>query len=167
MATTPATAHAPATYTATVQWQRQPQQPFTDNRYSRAHQWRFDGGAVVPGSASPLHVRPPYADPAAVDPEEALVAAASSCHLLCFLYRAAQAGWVVDAYDDQAFGTMGQDARGRTCITTITLRPAVRFGGGRAPDAATLLALHHQAHDDCYIANSLRSEVLCQPVTVD
>lgn len=154
-----------ATYTATVHWQRQPHEAFTDNRYSRAHQWRFDGGAVVPASASPLHVRPPYADAAAVDPEEALVAAASSCHLLFFLNHAARAGWVVDSYDDAAFGTMGQDERGRACITTITLRPAVRFGGGRTPDAAALQALHHQAHDDCYIANSLRSELRCEPVT--
>lgn len=156
-----------ATYTATVHWQRHSGEAFTDNRYHRAHDWRFDGGAVVAGSSSPLHVRVPFSDAAAVDPEEALVAAASSCHLLCFLFRAGQAGWVVDDYHDDAAGVIGRDERGRECITRITLRPAVRFGGGRAPTHEQLLALHHQAHDDCYIANSLRSEVVCEPITLD
>ncbi len=154
-------------YTATVRWQRQPGEDFVDNRYHRRHDWAFDGGALVPGSSSPLHVRAPYSDAAAVDPEEALVAAASSCHLLCFLYRAAQAGWQVDEYRDDAAGRMGRDAQGREYIERITLRPAVRFGGGRAPTRAQLDALHHQAHEDCYIANSLRGEVVCEPVNGD
>lgn len=150
-----------ATYTASIRWQRRPDEAFTDQRYSRAHAWHFDGGAVVPGSASPLHVRPPYADASAVDPEEALVAATSSCHLLWFLYLAAQDGWQVDAYHDDAAGEMGRDVQGHEYIQRITLRPAVRFGSARQPSAAQLDALHHRAHEACYIARSLKSEVVC------
>jgi organic hydroperoxide reductase OsmC/OhrA len=151
------------TYTALVRWQRQPEEPFTDNRYSRRHEWRFDGGAVVPGSSSPHSVRLPFSDASAVDPEEALVAAASSCHLLTFLYLAAKAGWQVDAYEDDAVGLMAHNEQGREAITLITLRPAIRFGGGREPSAAELARLHHEAHEQCYIANSLKSEIHCEP----
>jgi len=151
------------TYTAQVRWQRQPDEVFTDNRYSRRHEWRFDGGVVVPGSSSPHSVRLPYSDASAVDPEEALVAAASSCHLLTFLYLAAKAGWLVEAYDDNALGLMALDERGRQAITRITLRPAIRFGGGHEPSAAELAQLHHDAHEQCYVANSLKSEIVCEP----
>ena len=151
------------TYTAQVRWQRQAGEAFTDNRYSRRHEWRFDGGAVVPGSSSPHSVRLPYSDASAVDPEEALVAAASSCHLLTFLYLAAKAGWLVDAYEDDAVGLMARNEQGRLAITRITLRPAIRFGGGREPSAAELAQLHHDAHEQCYIANSIKSEIVCEP----
>ena len=150
-------------YTARIAWQRQPDEAFTDNRYSRRHTWHFDGGAVVHGSASPNSVRLPYADASAVDPEEALVAAASSCHMLCFLYRAALAGLRVERYDDQAEGTMARDAQGHEAITRIVLRPAVRFAG-ESPAREVLERLHHQAHEDCYIAHSLKAEIACEPV---
>ena len=148
-------------YVATVEWTRG-DQPFSDRRYSRAHDWRFDGGAVVRGSSAPSSVPLPMSDPAAVDPEEALVAAVSSCHMLFFLDFAARAGLVVDRYLDEAVAVMGRDDRGKTAITEVTLRPAIDFAGG-PPDAATLDALHHRAHEACYIANSIRAPVRIAP----
>jgi organic hydroperoxide reductase OsmC/OhrA len=155
------------TYTATTRWQRHAAEAFTDHHYHRRHDWRFDGGAVVAGSSSPLSVPLPHSDPAAVDPEEAFVAALSSCHLLWFLSLAAKAGWVVDDYHDDAVGTMTHDAGGRIAITQVTLRPRVRFGGGQRPTPAQHEALHHQAHERCYIANSVRCDVRCEPSTAD
>jgi organic hydroperoxide reductase OsmC/OhrA len=151
-----------AEYTARIAWQRQPQETFTDQRYSRRHLWRFDGGAEVPGSSSPHSVPPPHSDPAAVDPEEAFVAAVSSCHMLWFLSLAAKGGWTVDGYDDDAVGVMARNAEGRMAITVVTLRPAVHFGG-TPPSHDELMRLHHEAHERCYIANSVRSEVRCEP----
>ena len=150
-------------HTCTVEWQRGAQ-AFTDLKYSRAHQWRFDGGAVVPGSSSPQSVKLPYSDAAAVDPEEAFVASVSSCHMLWFLSLAAKAGHVVERYEDAAVGRMGPDAAGRTMMLEVTLRPRVTFAGGRAPDAAALEALHHRAHEVCFIANSVKTAVRCEPV---
>lgn len=147
---------------ATVEWSRG-DQDFAGNRYSRAHDWRFDGGAVVRGSSAPTSVPEPLSDPTAVDPEEALVAALSSCHMLFFLAFAARGGFVIDAYRDEAVGTLGRDDRGRTSITAITLRPAVTFSGEVVPDAAAIDSLHHRAHEACYIANSIRAEVTIQP----
>lgn len=144
-------------YVATVEWSRG-DQPFLDNKYSRAHDWRFDGGATVRGSSAPGSVPVPMSDPAAVDPEEAVVAAASSCHMLFFLAYAAKAGFVVDRYRDEAVAVMGRDDRGKVSITAITLRPAVTWAGA-APDAAALEDLHHRSHEHCYVANSLRAEI--------
>ncbi|RZJ05688.1 MAG: OsmC family peroxiredoxin [Brevundimonas sp.] len=144
-------------YVATVEWTRG-EQSFSDRRYSRAHDWRFDGGAVVRGSSAPASVPAPMSDPAAVDPEEALVAAVSSCHMLFFLDFAARAGLIVDRYTDEAVAVMGRDDRGKVAITEVTLRPAILFSG-TLPDSATLDALHHRAHEACYIANSIRAEV--------
>jgi organic hydroperoxide reductase OsmC/OhrA len=132
--------------------------PFIGGRYSRAHEWRFDGGAVVRGSSSPHSVRLPWSDPAAVDPEEALVAAAASCHMLWFLSLAAERGYVVDSYGDAAEGCMGS-FDGRPAITEIVLRPDVLFSRAQEPDAQAVEALHHAAHEHCYIANSLRGTV--------
>ena len=151
-------------YTVTLHWQRDAQQSFTDQRYSRRHEWRFDGGAVVAGSSSPQVVRVPFSDPAAVDPEEAFVASLSSCHMLWFLDIACRAGWVVDDYRDDALGLMARNAQGQLAMTVVTLRPAVRFGGAKQPDAAELQRLHHQAHADCFIANSVKTDVRCEPV---
>jgi organic hydroperoxide reductase OsmC/OhrA len=148
-------------HTATVEWVRG-DQPFTDNRYSRAHDWSFDGGAVVRGSSAPTSVPLPMSDPAAVDPEEAFVAALSSCHMLFFLAFAAKAGFIVDRYRDAAVGVLGRDESGKTSMTLVTLRPAVSFGG-ETPDAAALTDLHHRAHAACYIANSIRAEVRIEP----
>ena len=148
---------------ATVQWSRG-DQDFTGSRYSRAHEWRFDGGAVVRGSSAPSTlVPPPLSDPTAVDPEEALVAALSSCHMLFFLAFAAKGGFTVDSYRDEAVGTLGRDDRGKTSITTVTLKPGVVFSGAPGPDAATIEALHHRAHEACYIASSIRAEVTIEP----
>ena len=149
-------------HVATVEWSRG-DQPFSDNRYSRAHDWRFDGGAVVRGSSAPSSVAAPMSDPAAVDPEEALVAAVSSCHMLFFLAYAGKAGFVVDDYHDDAVGRLGKDERGRVSITEVTLRPAVVFAGETRPDAVALAALHHRAHEACYIANSIRAGVTVEP----
>lgn len=147
-------------YAAKVSWSRAGA-TFTDARYSRAHRWEFDGGAVVPGSSSPLSVPLPWSDPSAVDPEEALVAAASSCHMLWFLALAAKRRCVVDSYVDDAYGEMAAGANGRPAITRIVLRPRIEFAG-EPPSAATLAELHHAAHDECYIANSLKGEIVVE-----
>lgn len=150
-------------HSSTVIWQRDAQ-AFVDQRYSRRHSWHFDGGAQVPASASPHVVPLPYSDPAAVDPEEAFVASLSSCHMLWFLGLAAKDGWLVDSYRDEAVGVMARNAEGRQAMTRVTLRPAVRFGAGRSPTPDELRALHHRAHEACFIANSVKTEVLCEPV---
>jgi organic hydroperoxide reductase OsmC/OhrA len=152
------------TYLATTTWNRG-EQPFTDNKYSRAHELIFDGGVRVPASSSPLSVPEPMSVAANVDPEEALVAAASSCHLLVFLYIACKAGFVVDSYLDQATGEMGRNAAGRIAFTRITLRPKIVFSGERQPTAEELETLHHAAHDDCYIANSIKAEIVVETPT--
>ncbi len=146
-------------FEAQVAWQRAGQ-PFLDGRYSRAHDWQFDGGLQLRASSSPLSVPLPMSDPAALDPEEALVAAASSCHMLFFLSLAAQRGLVVDSYLDRAVGYLGQDQSGARAMTRIELRPAIVFGGERQPSGEELDALHHEAHARCYIANSLKSAVV-------
>lgn len=151
-----------AEYGATVSWSRGDAR-FTDNRYSRAHTWRFDGGVEVPASSSPLHVRLPFSSAEAVDPEEAFVASLSSCHMLGFLYFAAKRGFVVESYEDRAVGVMGRNAVGREAITRVTLRPAVVFGGATQPTAEEIAALHHEAHEECYLANSVTSDVRCEP----
>ena len=150
-----------AEYGATVVWSRGDAR-FSDNRYSRAHSWRFDGGTEVRASSSPLHVPLPLSAADAVDPEEAFVAALSSCHMLTFLYLAAKRGFVVDAYEDRAVGVMAKNAAGRLAMTTVTLRPEVTFVGA-APSDEQLAALHHAAHDECYIANSVTTDVRCEP----
>lgn len=130
---------------------------FADGRYSRAHQWHFDGGAVVAASSSPAVVPLPMSDAAGVDPEEAFVAALSSCHMLWFLDMARRGGFVADAYDDAATGKMGK-RDGRICMVSVTLRPRVVWSV--APDAATEAGLHHAAHEACFIANSVKTEII-------
>lgn len=146
-----------ADYRATVSWTQEGD--FAANRYSRAHRWSFDGGAVVPASAAPTSVPVPLSDPAGVDPEEALVAAVSSCHMLWFLSLAQGAGFEVASYRDEAVGRMGKDDRGKIAITRITLSPDIAFTG-RQPTAEDLSQLHHEAHEKCYLANSIRGEVI-------
>ena len=147
-------------FEAKLAWQRGAHS-FADQRYSRAHEWIFDGGLRVPASSSPLSVPVPMSDPAAVDPEEALVAAASSCHMLFFLSLAAQRGFVVDAYRDHAVGSMEKNAEGKIAMTRIALRPAITFSL-TPPNAAELAALHHDAHAKCYIANSIKADVVIE-----
>ena len=150
-------------YVAEVRWTRRPEEPFLDGRYSRAHRWRFDGGAEVPASSSPSVVRVPFSDPAGVDPEEALVAALSSCHMLFFLDFAKQAKFLVESYEDAAEGVMEKGADGKVRMTKVTLSPAIRFGGERRPSEAEIAAIHHKAHDACYIANSVTAEIVVEP----
>ncbi|MGV3492582.1 MAG: OsmC family protein [Ramlibacter sp.] len=147
-----------ADYGCTVEWRRG-DAAFVDGRYSRAHRWRFDGGAEVPGSSSPHSVRVPFSDPSAVDPEEALVAAVSSCHMLWFLSLAAARGWVVDSYRDAAEARMDRFAGGERGIVEVVLHPEIVLSGGTLPDDAAVAALHHEAHARCDIAHSLRGEV--------
>lgn len=144
---------------ARITWERAGQ-GVLDGRYSRAHAWRFDGGVSVPASSSPLSVPLPMSDPAAVDPEEALVAATSSCHMLFFLSLAAQRGYIVERYDDAACGLLDTNAAGRMAMVRIELRPAIAFAGARQPEARELSAIHHLAHERCYIANSLNTEIV-------
>ena len=134
---------------------------FVGYKYSRGHEWVFDEGVVVPASASP-QVRAPYSVAAAVDPEEAFIAALSSCQMLFFLAYAAKAGFIVDRYEDPASGDLAKNEAGKEVMTRIVLRPAVTFYR-RAPGAAEYAALHHHAHEDCYIANSVKSEVVLEP----
>ena len=137
---------------------------FLGKRYSRAHTWTFDGGVVVPASSSPHVVAVPMSDARAVDPEEAFVAALSSCHMLWFLDIASRAGYAVDRYEDAADGHMGRNAAGKLVVDVVTLRPRTRFAGARVPDPAALAALHHEAHEECFLANSVRCEIRCEPV---
>jgi organic hydroperoxide reductase OsmC/OhrA len=150
-------------HTALVRWDLG-DHDFLGKRYSRAHTWTFDGGVVVPASSSPQVVAVPMSDARAVDPEEAFVAALSSCHMLWFLDIASRAGYAVDRYEDAADGHMGRNAAGKLVVDVVTLRPRTRFAGARAPDAAALAALHHEAHEECFLANSVRCEIRCEPV---
>ncbi|TBU97410.1 OsmC family protein [Phytopseudomonas dryadis] len=149
-------------YHATILWLRG-EQAFLDNRYSRAHRWQFDGGLEVAASSSPHVVPLPMSDASAVDPEEAFVASLSSCHMLWFLSLAAKQGFQVDRYEDCARGTLARDSQGKLAMTEVVLRPRVSFGAGPQPDAPQLQALHHAAHEACFIANSVTSEVRCEP----
>ena len=147
-----------STYTATIRWTRDPSTDFAKGQYSRAHQWSFDGGLTVPASPSPHVVPAPWNDPAGVDPEEAFVASLSSCHMLFFVDYARRAGFVVDSYVDEAEGVLEKRADGKFAMTKVTLRPRVIWNG-TPPDAAAIAGLHHRAHEDCFIANSVTTEV--------
>ena len=151
-----------STYEATVVWNRDGAD-FSDNRYSRRHVWQFDGDVEVTASSSPQVVPAPMSSEEAVDPEEAFVASLSSCHMLWFLSLAARRGFVVDSYRDAATGVMAKNADGKMAITEITLRPAVEFSGDKLPSQDEIMALHHDAHENCFIANSVKTEVRCEP----
>jgi organic hydroperoxide reductase OsmC/OhrA len=145
-------------YTALIRWAREGAK-FTDNRYSRAHHWEFDGGMQVPASSSPHNVPVPLSNAANVDPEEAFVAALSSCHMLWFLSIAAKRGFTVEDYSDQAKGVMEPDAEGRLAMMRVTLYPTIRYAGDRLPDAAETQEMHHQAHENCFLANSVKTVI--------
>ena len=149
-------------YKTIISWNRNGA-VFTDNRYSRAHVWHFDGGIDVPASASPHVVRKPMSVEAAVDPEEAFVVALSSCHMLWFLSIAASRRFVVDDYRDEAIGIMEKNSEGKLAMTRVILHPMVNFSGERLPDNNEIDAMHHKAHEECFIANSVKTEVLCEP----
>ncbi len=151
-----------STFSADIAWDRG-EQPFTDNRYSRRHRIGFDGGAELAGSSSPHVVRPPMSDPSAVDPEELFVASIASCHMLWFLSHAVKARLRVDRYVDSPEGVMEKNAEGRMAVTRVTLRPEVVFSGDRVPSREELVRLHHEAHESCFIATSVKTEILCEP----
>ncbi|MBI3730886.1 MAG: OsmC family protein [Burkholderiales bacterium] len=148
-------------YQAKILWERG-EQAFSDNRYSRAHAWEFDGGLVVPASSSPLSVPIPMSEEKNVDPEEALVAALASCHMLFYLFFVAKRGYVVDQYRDLAIGVMDKNAQGKQAITRIHLRPQESYSGDKQPGLQEREELHHMAHEHCYIANSIHAEVIIE-----
>ena len=150
-------------YSAEVLWLRG-EQDFLGNRYSRRHILRFDGGAEVTGSSSPHVVPIPLSDPAGVDPEEAFIASISSCHMLWFLSIAAKQKFCVDSYHDTAEGIMEKNTQGKLVISVVTLRPDVKFSGAQRPTDEQIGQMHHLAHEECFIANSVKSEVRCEPV---
>jgi organic hydroperoxide reductase OsmC/OhrA len=148
-----------STYTATIRWSRNGAEDFAKGQYSRAHEWAFDGGAVVPASASPHIVPAPWSDSAGVDPEEAFIASLASCHMLFFVDFARRAGFVVDAYVDEAEGVLEKRGDGKMWMSRVTLCPRITWGGDKLPDEAAIADLHHRAHDACFIANSVTTEV--------
>lgn len=149
-----------AKYVASVSWTLKDGEDFAKGRYSRAHTIRFDGGVEVPASASP-HVVGKWADASAVDPEEMFVAALSNCHMLTFLHKARLAGFVATAYADDAEGIMEEIAPGRLAVTKVALRPRIAWQGAE-PSAEQLEGLHHEAHEECFIANSVKTEVVVE-----
>lgn len=149
-------------YSAKIFWSRG-DEAFVDNQFSRRHEWEFDGGAKVRASSSPDILPEPMSDGTAVDPEEALVAALSSCHMLWFLTIAAARKYVVESYRDEPIGIMEHVGGRKRAITRVTLRPHVRFGAGREPTMAELEAMHAKANENCFIANSIKATVTCIP----
>ncbi len=151
-------------YVATIRWRRGDQN-FTDNKYSRGHEWAFDGGMTVAASASPDIVPLPMSVAENVDPEEAFVASLSSCHMLFFLDIAAKSGYVVDEYTDAAVGRMEKNTEDKTAITKVVLRPTAIFSGEHIPDPGKVEQMHHRAHELCFIANSVKTEVITEIVS--
>jgi len=149
---------------ATIHWQRG-DAAFTGGKFSRVHSWTFDGGVNVEAAASPSVVPAMYNSDAAVDPEEAFVASIASCHMLTFLFYAMKASFIVDSYEDNAVGKMTKNEKGIPWVSTVILRPRVVFGGSKQPTASELAQLHHEAHDKCFIANSVKSEIKVEPIS--
>lgn len=143
---------------ATIHWQH-PSPDFVRGKYSREHTWTFDGGITVAASSSPSVVPVPFSNPANVDPEEAFIAAIASCHMLSFLYVAAKAGLAVESYDDEAVGVMAKNDLGVLWISAVTLHPRIIYGGEKQPGAEDVDHLHHLAHEQCFIANSVRTDI--------
>lgn len=155
-----------AHYCVEVLWARGDQE-FCDNKYSRKHLLRFDGGAEVFGSSSPHVVPVPMSDSSSVDPEEAFVASLASCHMLWFLSIAANREFRVDRYFDMATGVLEKNAEGRMAMTVVTLKPEVQFSGTNIPNREQLGEMHRQAHEECFIANSVKTLVVCEPMYVE
>lgn len=149
-------------YGAVIRWQKAENEAFSDNQYSRGHTWEFDGGVTVPASSSPHVVPLPLSVEANVDPEEAFIAALSSCHMLTFLGIAAKQKYVIESYVDDAIGVLEQDESGRSSVTTVTLRPKIVFIGSKVPTRAQLDKLHHLAHKNCFIANSVKTDIVVE-----
>lgn len=146
-------------YKATIQW-RDTGPDFLKGKYSREHLWKFDGGLSVPASASPSVVRVPFSNPANVDPEEAFVASVASCHMLTFLYLASLEGFQAQTYEDEAVGIMTKNEKGVPWVSRVTLNPQIVYAGAKSPSTEDLARLHHKAHEQCFIANSIKTEVV-------
>jgi organic hydroperoxide reductase OsmC/OhrA len=146
-------------YVATVVWNKIATENFIDNKYSRAHQWKFDGGTVIEASSSPHVVPLPYSHEANVDPEEAFIASISSCHMLFFLSFAANKNFTVESYMDQATGIMQIDNNKRMSMTDVTLQPKILFSGNKQPTKEQIEKIHHNAHKQCFIANSVNTKI--------
>ncbi|HVY70404.1 MAG TPA: OsmC family protein [Verrucomicrobiae bacterium] len=149
-------------YKATISWQRK-DADFVKGKYSREHTWAFDGGVTVPASSSPHVVPTPWSNPANVDPEEAFVAAISSCHMLTYLYLAGKEGFLVESYRDEATGVMTKNEHGAQWMSEVTLHPCIIYGGAKQPTPADVERLHHESHEQCYIANSVKTRVTVAP----
>jgi len=148
---------------ATIKWQRT-NPDFLKGRYSREHTWAFDGGVIVTASAAPAVVPAPWSNPAGVDPEEAFVASISSCHMLTFLHLACKAGFQIDSYEDEAVGKVTKDEKGVPWVSSVALHPKIIYSGEKSPAPTDEARLHHQAHEQCFIANSVKTEVAVSPV---
>ena len=148
---------------AIISWKRT-SPDFLKGKYSREHTWTFDGGITVPASPSPSVVPVPFSNPAHVDPEEAFVAAVSSCHMLTYLYLAYQQGFQVDSYADEAVGRMTKNERGVPWVSSVILHPQIAYSGDKLPTEADEKHLHHEAHQQCFIANSIKTEVIVERV---
>lgn len=151
-------------YFAKINWVRGHNESYIDNKYSRGHEWIFDGGVTVQASSSPHVVPLPYSVEENVDPEEAFVASLSSCHMLFFLFVAAQKKYVVDSYFDDAVGTMAKDSEGKISMTKVTLKPHVKFSGDIKPTMEQLEKMHHQSHEQCFIANSVKTKIVIEVI---
>lgn len=151
-----------STYFAQINWSKSDDEVYIDNKYSRGHTWSFDGGVTVPASSSPHVVPLPYSVEANVDPEEAFIASISSCHMLFFLSIAAKNKLVIESYEDKAEGIMEKDTQGNISITKVTLKPKVVFAAHTQPVYELLEQIHHQAHQQCFIANSVKAEIVTE-----
>jgi organic hydroperoxide reductase OsmC/OhrA len=150
---------------AIIQWTRS-SDDFLSGRYSREHTWTFDGGIRVSASPSPSVVPEPYSNPGSVDPEEAFVAAVSSCHMLTYLYLASRRGFLVDSYQDEALGVMAKNGKGVAWVSVITLHPQIAYSGDQLPTSTEEEQLHHLAHKQCFIANSIKTDVVVKSVRI-
>ena len=146
-------------YSAKIVWQKNPSEIFTDGKYNRVHEWQFDGGMKIRASPSPSVVPLPMSDEKLVDPEEAFMASLSSCHMLFFLSIAAKKKFVVEHYEDNAEGIIGKNAEGKLAMLSVTLNPVIIFSENNIPSRETIDAIHEEAHESCYIANSVKTVI--------
>ena len=150
---------------ATIAWKRTGPN-FSKGHYSREHTWTFDGGVTVPASPSPAAIPVPWSNPAHVDPEEAFVASIASCHMLTFLWVTARRGFLVDVYEDDAVGVLTKNERRIPWVSTVTLHPRIVYGGERRPSPAEEAQLHHEAHEQCFIANSVTTQITVEALPI-
>lgn len=145
-------------YKATIRWQHS-EGSFREGKYSRKHSWSFDGGVTLPASSSPQVVKVPYSDPTGVDPEEAFVASISSCHMLTFLYLAQKRGFDIESYEDEAVGAMSKNEHRVSWVSSVVLSPRIAYRGERVPTREELVKLHDDSHHECFISQSVKTEI--------